>query len=336
MRVPDNVLEALRSADVDGSRLVLSGPRMDARTYRQVNEVLEAVGGQWTKAAGAHLFRIDAAEAIAPVLAAGQVVTLREKRNDAQYFPTPAAVVTRLVELADLRAGVEVLEPSAGSGAIATAVASRGAVVDCFERDPGYAAELAQAGAARSVQVADFLAVVPQKIYNRVVMNPPFTRQADVEHVTHALQFLKPGGLLVAVMSDGVTFQKGPAGQFRDLVEQHRGTVEHLKAGAFAESGTGVKTVIVTVPADRGSVRSTIAWDRQEEPTESFEAEALEEPAVIAAEITANLREAAKQFEHVARALAKPSAPSLRPVAELPLPSSQAGQLCFDETDEAS
>jgi 16S rRNA G1207 methylase RsmC len=42
-------------------------------------------------------------------------------------------------------------------------------------------------------------------------MNPPFARQADIHHVNHALKFLKPDGLLVSVMSAGVTLPRQQA-----------------------------------------------------------------------------------------------------------------------------
>ena len=35
-------------------------------------------------------------------------------------------------------------------------------------------------------------------------MNPPFENGRDIDHVTHALSLLKPGGRLVAIMSEGV------------------------------------------------------------------------------------------------------------------------------------
>ena len=38
-------------------------------------------------------------------------------------------------------------------------------------------------------------------------MNPPFAEHADIRRVTHALDFLKPDGLLVAVMSAGAEFR---------------------------------------------------------------------------------------------------------------------------------
>src|SRR3546814_19124442 len=37
--------------------------------------------------------------------------------------------------------------------------------------------------------------------FDAVIMNPPFDRGRDCDHVRHALAFLKPGGVLVAIMS---------------------------------------------------------------------------------------------------------------------------------------
>ena len=51
-----------------------------------------------------------------------------------------------------------------------------------------------------SCSVEDFLAVPPAPVYDRVIMNPPFTRGQDVTHVQHALRFVRPGRRLVAVM----------------------------------------------------------------------------------------------------------------------------------------
>ena len=49
----------------------------------------------------------------------------------------------------------------------------------------------------------DFLTMKPGDIpqVDKIIMNPPFDRGGDCDHVRHAFQFLKPGGVLVAVMS---------------------------------------------------------------------------------------------------------------------------------------
>ncbi|MFD9249598.1 methyltransferase [Streptomyces bottropensis] len=334
MKIPADVITALTTrAHTDSHRLTLTGPRMDPKLYQRIDEVLQGAGGRWDRGAQAHVFPIDAAAALAALLAAGEVVTPREKRQSAQYFPTPAAVVARLLELADVRPGMEALEPSAGSGAIAAALAARGLAVDCIERDPGYAAALAEAGVARTLHIADFLTVPAEPRYDRVVMNPPFTQGADIRHVEHALRFLRPGGLLVSVMSWTVTEQNRRTAAFRQLVEARGGTVEAVDTGAFRESGTDIPTVIVTIPATRPADAKPTTWPTRKTGTDPDLK--CGDPAQIVDEIRASLRQALAAFDAVAESLAKPRGrPASADVAELPAPHEE--QLSFDGLSKAS
>jgi predicted RNA methylase len=172
-----------------------------------------------------------------------------------EYFPTPAAVVARMIDAADLEPGMTVLEPSAGMGAIAAPVHALGCLVDCVELS-GDLARVLDKACYRQVIRADFLEYGPRdnpagaEYYDRVMMNPPFSGQADVKHVTHALGFVKPGGLLIAIMSAGVEFRQDKTAEtFRKLVADHGGQIERLPDGAFEGSGANVRTVLVTIPA---------------------------------------------------------------------------------------
>lgn len=177
------------------------------------------------------------------------------------YFPTPAAVVDQMISEAGLTPGMTVLEPSAGLGAIASAAAAAGAVVDCVELNGQMAGRLVAAGAYRDVRCADFLDMSPPgsepiaatfqlPAYDRVLMNPPFARQADIAHVTHALSFVKPGGRLVAVMSGGAEFRENKkTDEFRKLVADCGGWIERLPDDSFAASGTNVRTVMAVIPS---------------------------------------------------------------------------------------
>jgi type I restriction-modification system DNA methylase subunit len=78
-------------------------------------------------------------------------------------------------------------------------------------------------------------------------MNPPFAKQADIAHVTHAAKFLKPGGRLVSVMSASVTFRTDAKTEaFRGFINSKGAAHEKLAGGAFKESGTMVNAVIVS------------------------------------------------------------------------------------------
>lgn len=247
MKVTQDVLDVLDRCRADGNGLFLPDEQLDRKLYTRVNAVLEAAGGQWSRKYRAHLFPDSAADAMEQILLSGEVAT----RQDFGFFPTPAAVVERLLELAALEPGHRVLEPSAGAGAIAVPVLGRGCIVDCVEIQEDLARGLRETlPPACSVHGGDFLLVAPSAVYDRVIMNPPFGKGQDVRHVEHALRFLVPGGLLVAVMSAGVTFREGKAfAGFRAMVAERGGATETLDPGAFRESGTNVSTVIVTVSA---------------------------------------------------------------------------------------
>lgn len=245
MKVPTTVLEVLDRAETDGSRLILTGT-LDRKLYLDTAKVIEAAGGKWNRKERAHLFDGDAIDAIEPVILTGEVVS---KKQQFGYFPTPSPVVSELIKFAKLQPGMEVLEPSAGRGAIAGPIAALGCHVDCIELQRDNALAISDANIGRDLAVADFLMVEPFEAYDRVVMNPPFARQDDIRHVMHAHRFLKDGGLLVAVMSNGVTFRDTPlTREFQALLGAEGGELHALPEGAFKESGTGVNTVVAVIP----------------------------------------------------------------------------------------
>lgn len=246
MKVTTAVLEVLDRAETDGPALRLTG-QLDRKLYLDANKVLEAAGGKWNRAKKAHLFDGDAADAIEQVILTGQVVS---KKQEFGYFPTPAPIVAQLIEHARIKPGMSVLEPSAGRGAIAGPIAALGAHVDCVELQPENVAALESLPGVNGLLTGDFLNLRPDLAsYDRVVMNPPFARQQDIAHVLHAMGFLKPNGLLVAVMATGVMFRAGRAEEFRKLVADRGGHFEALPDDSFKESGTGVNTVIAVIPA---------------------------------------------------------------------------------------
>lgn len=245
MRVDNEILSVLDNAEKEGNALRLVG-QLDRNLYTKANKVLEAAGGKWNRKAKAHIFDGDAADAMEQIILTGEVTV----PQDFGFFPTPAPVVERLIELADISAGMTVLEPSAGTGNIVAGLHAAGAVVDAIELLEKNIEALKTQGLATLIDIGDFLETPAQPIYDRVVMNPPFERQADIKHVLHALRFLKPDGLLVSVMASSVTFRDNKlTTDFRALIRERGGEIEGLPEGSFKSSGTGVNTVIVTIPA---------------------------------------------------------------------------------------
>ena len=83
-------------------------------------------------------------------------------------------------------------------------------------------------------------------LFDRVVMNPPFSRQRDIHHVLHAHRFVSPAGRLVSIMSAAIEFRTNALTErFREHVAAHNGTITPIEAGAFRESGTMVRSALV-------------------------------------------------------------------------------------------
>ena len=170
-------------------------------------------------------------------------------------FESPAAVVDAVFERATVRPGMTVLEPSAGRGRLANEARKRGGLVQCVEIQHGLAAELRRDG--HSVREGDFLAMTPADLgtFDLVVMNPPFDRGRDCDHVRHALQFVKPGGRLVSVMSASASVSETKrAATFRAMLDKLHPPGRwgdqrwsDLPAGSFRDSGTMVNTCVLAV-----------------------------------------------------------------------------------------
>lgn len=252
MKVSDEVLSILDRSTVNGATLKLPPGQLSRDVYVAVNKVIEAAGGKWNRKAGAHVFTADAADVIEPILLTGEY---RRTKQEFGQFDSPIPVVDLLIQRAELRPGMKVLEPSAGVGNIVAGVITAldsAANIWGYEIDPKrHAACLARhhrAFGSGGLGLGDFLEVTPNPVFDCVAMNPPFAKQADIDHVLHAAKFLAAGGRLVAVMSAAVKFRSNKkTANFCNFLDEHNGEIEDLPPGSFESSGTSVNAVIVTM-----------------------------------------------------------------------------------------
>lgn len=164
------------------------------------------------------------------------------------FFPTPKPLVEQMIDYADIKPGHDVLEPSAGKGDIADQIMTSApdSTLDVVEFNSSLASILDAKG--YNVVGNDFIQY-SGKQYDRIVMNPPFEKFQDIDHVKHAYDLLRPGGKLVAIMGAGVKNSRKKAVEFREWLDESGSFIEDLPEGSFKDSerSTSVNTVMVTI-----------------------------------------------------------------------------------------
>jgi 16S rRNA G1207 methylase RsmC len=184
---------------------------------------------------------------------AAQTKKLRIQELEAQiklsnipgYFPTPKGLAEMMVEIADIEPGMRILEPSAGSGAIADTILESNASLDVIEVNPRLRELLTLKG--YNVTGSDCLADM-HGIYDRILMNPPFEAGCDMLHVRACYGHLAADGVLVAILSPHFEFASDRKSQdFRQWLEEVGASWDEIPAGAFKESGTMVASRIMVI-----------------------------------------------------------------------------------------
>lgn len=241
-------LAVLSGAQIEGTCLRLTCGTLERKQYEATNKVLSAMGGRWDRRAGGHIFRDCPKEDLDAVLATG---TVTNRKALLQQFFTPPELARELVVRADIHPGMRVLEPSAGEGSIARAVRSLRPECELHtcEIDPRLTQALESAGFL--VIWSDFLTYAPGAVYDRIVANPPFAGRADLAHVLHMIDTLKPGGWLVSVLCGSVLWRQDDRTRaFLDALDDASAgdyRIEELPTGSFAESGTDVSTAMLVL-----------------------------------------------------------------------------------------
>lgn len=252
MQISTEVLTVLSGLEIAGNTIKMQ--KLERGLYLKVDAVLKEMGGTWNRKAQAHVFAVDPSPIVEQVLTVGEITTAK----DLGFFRTPQPLAKRLVELADVRPGHVVLEPSAGDGAIVRELIAVDAGVFAIERDDQRRRQLFSMARecltlAVAHEVTDFMEYETDEPFDRVVMNPPFCKVGlgdHLDHVHHAFSMLVPGGVLVSVLPAGVKFRTDKRHrEFREWcaeeVPDASMIFQDLPEGAFKESGTGVRTVLL-------------------------------------------------------------------------------------------
>lgn len=167
------------------------------------------------------------------------------------FFPTPKELALDMAEELAIQSGMSLLEPSAGLGTLVEAVQDIEKDVDILTIEPIYQCrDILEAKGFKVSDETDFMKFETDVLFDRIIMNPPFEKQQDIQHIRKAFDLLKPDGRMVALASPScLTNSNGKATEFRNWLKTINHEVRQLPSGSFKSSfnPTGVNVVMFVI-----------------------------------------------------------------------------------------
>lgn len=231
------LLESIGKMIVNGNRLELPTDEQ-FKNYPAVKRCLITAGSKYVKCG--FVFTEDA-QTVKDRLMGGEAINDKKKF---QFFPTPDKLVGCLLHSAEIKETDRVLEPSAGQGAIANRIPNC-VVVELMEQNikalerQGY-----------TPHAGDFLSMDAKTLgtFDKIIANPPFTKNQDIDHIRHMYSLLNDGGRIVSMASIGwMTGSQKKQIEFREWLNDLGADIVNISSGEFKESGTMVSTCLITI-----------------------------------------------------------------------------------------
>lgn len=236
--------ESLLKCKVEGNTLMLP-PMSDGplENYQEVRTALLKAGAKYKR--NTFVFP-NAAQSYIDRLTNGESVNIQK---EFQFFATPDALADRLVELAEIDETHFILEPSAGQGAIIKAInrVFPDKEVFCYELNPINQNVLMEMYSTNLIG-SDFLANNGERSYDRIIANPPFAKNQDIDHITEMYKLLNKGGRVVTIASKHWQYSSNKKEKgFREWLDSVNAEIIEVEAGEFKDSGTSIASVIIVI-----------------------------------------------------------------------------------------
>lgn len=241
-KVDREVLLVLEQCKIEGNMLFLPDYQLDRDIYLAVNKILVNCEGKWNRKHKAHIFNKSPVEYIENIILTGDYTNYKK---EFQYFPTYPDVTKILCERINLNKNDAVLEPSAGEGYIAKEVAKIAKKVYVCEKNIDFHNKLNDFELLTNDTFELLFSHFILKDINKVIMNPPFRNQEDIDHVSYIFSIMPSDTQLISVMSKSWQWRDNSKSEtFRNLVNKY-GYYSDLPENSFKSSGTSIDTCFV-------------------------------------------------------------------------------------------
>jgi len=218
--------------------------QLDRKEYLEVAKHLKFLGGKWKGGKiGGFIFdrNINSIDEL--------LGNNTKKKKELQFFETPEKLAKELVELAEINNYVDILEPSAGRGAIIKEIKKVcDRQIQFCEIDKTNLKYLDKIDNLENVSDnGDFLEF-NHMTFDRIIANPPFFKNQDIKHILHMYDLLRNKGILVSIASKHWENSKNKKEtEFRKFLEYTKAEIIDIKEGEFKESGTTIGGVIIKI-----------------------------------------------------------------------------------------
>jgi len=250
MKITDNIKNILEQGKFEENIYKLPDVQLDRKDYKEVNDILMTLGWKW-KTRVWHIFsweQEELEEALFEVLENGETETLTEIKKRFQYYPTPSKLARELVELAEIKEDDNILEPSAGQGAIVDEILKeeywRLTLIELDKKNVDILKEK-YTEIKGWIFVWDFLEDSWDiNMYNKILLNPPFSKNQDVKHILKAYSLLADWWRIVAIAASNILNKTTKLHEELKALNPEQLEVEEW---AFKDSWTMINTCILVI-----------------------------------------------------------------------------------------
>lgn len=240
---------SLSKCTIQGNKVLL--PEEFLANYKDVRAALHKAGGTYKR--NSFEFNSDPMPFIERLMTGASV----NIKKEFQFYETPDDIADWMAEQLflglprPLSPNLKILEPEAGQGALIKAVYRVHPElirVHACELMPENASILKSMPKVNLVG-DDFLKLETEVKFDRIIANPPFAKNQDIDHIYKMWEVLAPGGTIVTCASKHWQLSKNKKETaFRTWIEDElEAGVYDLENGRFKSSGTMVGACIIEI-----------------------------------------------------------------------------------------
>lgn len=255
LTITDQIREILKTAKVSN---VVRLKQMSDDEYDSIKLIMESLDTHWRQVELGFKYECSPNEIrkrINDIMKKEfiEIDDTKEFKIDNQFYQTPDWLAEKMVNMAGIKCGDKVLEPSAGLGAIAKYIKLKTNNLSLIEPNKDNVHRLRKMGF--SVNHTTLEQFYKRKMrcqvlrkYDKIIMNPPFSNERDINHIRLAYDLLGNGGKIVAIMAENsLYYNRESTREFNRWLVKVNAQVIPLPKNTFKESGTLVDVVMAII-----------------------------------------------------------------------------------------